>query len=393
MQTCIMVLTSLVLALPSSAGVIFVEKDGSGDFIDLQPAADAAADGDTIRIGPGRWAERHLFTILSENDSYTDSVVVGVNEKDLVFIGSGVGVTFIGPSVVIPFGALGPAGIVSGYDGDLVVMDMTIDHLNAGVYFGYGRLDVQDVEFRDCKIGIVTTADQGAHIRTCAFTNSVNIGIFGGWLGEYVSISDCVFSTERPNSTQQIVMLGTEDINIDNCDFYDSVTSIQFEGLNSSGLVTNCRIHGGYGAHIVVVSGATMEMRDCELWGGRYQLGLRSAGNFIGSGNTLHGADDQAGSYWAIDLGGCMLQLHDNHLFKGEGDYIIKCSPTVSQTTIVHDLTNNWWGTTERDSIAAWIYDIHDDPDIHTEILFEPFLTSPVANEKAKMGDLKRLFR
>lgn len=386
-------LTLMLLAVASSAGVIFVEKDGSGDFIDLQPAADAAADGDTIRIGPGRWAERHLFTILSENDSYTDSVVVGVNEKDLVFIGSGVGVTFIGPSVVIPFGALGPAGIVSGYDGDLVVMDLTIDHLNNGVYFGYGRLDVQNVEFRDCKIGIVMGADQGAYISACMFTNSVNIGIGGDPLGYHVSISDCIFSTERPNSTQQIVMLGTEDIKIDNCDFYDSATSIQFEGLNSAGLVTNCRVHGGYGAHVLSLSGATMELRNCELFGGRTQVVVSNDGKMFGTGNRFHGAGDEFGSYRTIWLGDDVLELHDNHLLKGEGDYIVECRPIAGTKPVVHDLTNNWWGTTERDSIAAWIYDIHDDPDIHTEILFEPFLTSPVANEKAKMGDLKRLFR
>lgn len=32
-----------------------VEKDGSGDFMIIQQAVEAAADGDTIRIGAGRF--------------------------------------------------------------------------------------------------------------------------------------------------------------------------------------------------------------------------------------------------------------------------------------------------------------------------------------------------
>jgi len=34
-----------------------VEKDGSGDFTVIQDAVDAAASGDTILIGPGRYEE------------------------------------------------------------------------------------------------------------------------------------------------------------------------------------------------------------------------------------------------------------------------------------------------------------------------------------------------
>jgi len=136
-----------------------------------------------------------------------------------------------------------------------------------------------------------------------------------------------------------------------------------------------------------------MELRNCELFGGRTQVVVSNDGNMFGTGNRFHGAGDEFGSYRTIWLGDDVLELHDNHILKGEGDYIVQCFPIAGMETIVHDLTNNWWGTTERDSIAAWIYDIHDDPDIRTEILFEPFLTSPVPNEEAKIGDLKRLFR
>ncbi len=41
----------------TSAKTWYVEKDGSADFTVIQNAVDAAAAGDTIRIGPGRFEE------------------------------------------------------------------------------------------------------------------------------------------------------------------------------------------------------------------------------------------------------------------------------------------------------------------------------------------------
>ena len=53
-QTVVVVAVLLGLALPVAARTWRVEKDGSGDFTVIQDAVDAAAAGDTIRIGPGR---------------------------------------------------------------------------------------------------------------------------------------------------------------------------------------------------------------------------------------------------------------------------------------------------------------------------------------------------
>jgi hypothetical protein len=43
----------LLVCGPAVAATITVERDGSGDFMVLQEALNAAADGDTIRLGPG----------------------------------------------------------------------------------------------------------------------------------------------------------------------------------------------------------------------------------------------------------------------------------------------------------------------------------------------------
>jgi len=45
-----------VFLSPSADGaVLYVEKDGTGDFTIIQDAIDAAGDGDTIQIGAGRF--------------------------------------------------------------------------------------------------------------------------------------------------------------------------------------------------------------------------------------------------------------------------------------------------------------------------------------------------
>lgn len=49
-----MMLASL-LASGAEARTWRVERDGSGDYTIIQDAVDAAASGDTIRIGPGRF--------------------------------------------------------------------------------------------------------------------------------------------------------------------------------------------------------------------------------------------------------------------------------------------------------------------------------------------------
>ena len=56
----VLVCVAAVVLLCSSsafAATITVERDGSGDFTTIQPALDAVASGDTIRIGPGDYTE------------------------------------------------------------------------------------------------------------------------------------------------------------------------------------------------------------------------------------------------------------------------------------------------------------------------------------------------
>ncbi|MBK9775463.1 MAG: hypothetical protein IPP62_03710 [bacterium] len=62
---------------------------------------DAAAAGDTIRIGPGRFKNFHAIGL----PGYTDEVIVHVTKPNLTFIGAGRGETRIGTETnYVPYG-------------------------------------------------------------------------------------------------------------------------------------------------------------------------------------------------------------------------------------------------------------------------------------------------
>jgi len=81
---------AIVLGSAANAEIFRVEKDGTGDFTIIQDAVEAASDGDTIEIGPGRYAD--FFAA-----PYDIQAVVYIEDKSLSFVGSGQELTVIGP--------------------------------------------------------------------------------------------------------------------------------------------------------------------------------------------------------------------------------------------------------------------------------------------------------
>ena len=62
----------------SQAATWTVEKDGSGDFTVIQDAVNAASGGDTILIGPGRYAETRPFSL----PGWTEATIVGIIDRE-----------------------------------------------------------------------------------------------------------------------------------------------------------------------------------------------------------------------------------------------------------------------------------------------------------------------
>jgi hypothetical protein len=42
------------------------------------------------------------------------------------------------------------------------------------------------------------------------------------------------------------------------------------------------------------------------------------------------------------------------------------------------DMESNWWGTTDEDSIQAWIIDRNDNSEVFETVDYDPWLTEPV---------------
>jgi len=88
-----LILAAVFAASAAMARTWRVEQDGSGDFQIIQHAVNAAASGDTVRIGPGEYADH--FQVDPPQDYY--SACVQLKQAELTIIGAGADSTFIGP--------------------------------------------------------------------------------------------------------------------------------------------------------------------------------------------------------------------------------------------------------------------------------------------------------
>lgn len=120
----------------AAASTITVSKDGTGDYFDIQPAVDAAAAGDTIRIGPGRFDTFHSITA----PAWTEDTIVGVLKDNLTLIGSGQDVTLLGPDSFFGPSGRHPMAICSFGGFSCRLSDMTIENMETGIYWEGARL-------------------------------------------------------------------------------------------------------------------------------------------------------------------------------------------------------------------------------------------------------------
>ena len=84
--------------------------------------------------------------------------------------------------------------------------------------------------------------------------------------------------------------------------------------------------------------------------------------------------------------------LHNSHILHGDYPYTVRVDGYLGNTNTI-DLRNNYWGTASADSIAAWIWDGHDDPGIQTFVQYEPFSSVPIPAQRQSWGGVKALFR
>ena len=137
-----LIMASLILPAVIGAVTLRVERDGSGDYMTIQPAVDAAAAGDTILIGPGYYTEYQTVVLPGGGDPV--DVYVYVRTDELTILGTEPVATIIGPDVP-NFINFGPKGIVAVQNArNIAIAGLGFRNLREGVHCYLESMDVVD---------------------------------------------------------------------------------------------------------------------------------------------------------------------------------------------------------------------------------------------------------
>ena len=375
----LLLLTSLFMAEIAAGATILVRKDGTGDYSVLHTAVNAAADGDTILIGPGEFTETRSVQIPGWP---TDVLTHGdVLVRRLTIIGAGEGVTVIGPVSY-------PSDITPGHHGlsmtrmdhELYISDLTIRNCFSGLYFE-GSFTVQRCELRDSLIWATLTGTSNL-IRDCRFSGQ-----------DYATI--WTWSTDS-------------GLEVEDCQFNDAYAVVS----NSDVSFRRCRFDGGTFA-VRVADGERCQILDCDItnvsWGVSTILGLppsqceihssRIAGVYAAiliddrtsatvENSVLTGGSDSV--VYAHDADA--ITIHGCDFVKGAGP-VFRCERSAALGPVTYDVTNNYWGTSDESQIREWIIDSNDDASIFATVQYSPFSGQSVPTETTSWGDVKVLFR
>jgi hypothetical protein len=229
------------------------------------------------------------------------------------------------------------------------------------------ELEYVDIENAVTAAECIDSVEMGFY--NCRFLYCDSIGVRAG-SGSYVSICDCQFMNDRDLNLQTTTAIWTVNGG-----------GVVVSGTNITGFQYGIRIQGNY-----YVGGTGFHLQD----------------NFIVDCDIAVICDSQddpqildnefKGNSIAVLINQGFVLLNGNDFMKNTECIHIEgpCTPTAHQNNFIStgqwawwhasrdsvDATENWWGTTDPDSIATLIYD-HEDNSSLGLVQFEPFLTSP----------------
>lgn len=394
---CAPVLAVLAAAIPATAATWRVEKDGSGHFTVIQQAVDAAAAGDTIRIGPGLFSERAPYG----NPPWQLNACVRVDVADLTIIGAGAKVTIIG---------------------DAAPLDVDHEHdvgIAAHAGLGAGRLRVRDLGIQNVYYGASLTSLTGAAIDRCRFAGCLASVASHSLVELAIDASDFASLTGAITGGHHLMAWGPGKVAIDGSSFEISRVHagghvhVQAQGVGDTHIARCGFIGGGIGLYATLGNGAA-EVRECTF-DGQYLKGIineMSGGVMRVSDTVLRGQYTALSSWspstsWEVDrvlvedARICSFSyiypqnghIRGSQLAKGSRFVVEGYNPTLDQPAATFDMRDNWWGTADADSIAAWIEDAHDFPGGDFVIEWQPFRAAPVAAQRRSHGGVKAMFR
>ena len=353
-----------------------VELDGSGDFTVIQDAVDAAADGDTIFIGPGHHTAMVPVSIYGTHDTLV--YAHWEDDRFITFLGSGPDQVVLGPDT---WGGLlyGHLGFLCSGDASVSVCGVTIQNCYFGVQSGAG------VELSNCLLsgGHGGGVAHGAtRVSDCRFVGSNPFDSHTGmssWGSGTMTIEDSTFENSRFYAD------GCADVQVRRCTFDGQVGSY----YNSNGVFENNVAHSVSTLSLNITYGSQVLVRNNEISGdarAMYLVGYPTDVEI--TGNVITG-----GYATVFEVHG-YARLHGfgNDIYCG-GEWAVWTSGYSGTDTMVLDLRNNYWGTTSAEQVSGWILDYNDDHDLHSQVLYLPMASGPLPTESTTLGGLKAMFR
>ena len=374
------------LAFEAQARTWRVELDGSGDFTDIQLAVDAAAVGDTIHIGPGRFDTFHPITA----PGWTEDTIVGVLKNNLSFIGSGKDVTILGPAMYYdPYGK-DPKVFCSFGGFDAFIRDMTIENAKDGIYWAGGTLNVESCQFRgrDPNFYAVYLFVDNGSVSDCAFDLVGGGGSAIGILNSQGNVQGLEIANCSIDGAEFGVRVGygAPNIHIRDTTMNVTFTGVVFESY-STGTVSKCHITGAQESGLISTTGSSVSIVDSEIDDAGKGLYVSNWGTIASSRTIVSGT-----SFAALALSSWgQISVTGSHILPAAG-WAVYCY-AFSWSPMTVNLTGNYWGTTDSDAIAALIYDSHDDPAVPYSVVYAPYANGPLPAEATSWGNLKALFR
>jgi len=392
------VLVACILLTVSADGRTWrVEREGGGDYRIIQNAVDVAASGDTILIGPGRYDDMFWLTC----PGWSDSVIVNVTQHELTLMGSG-------PETIIGMAdAWDPEedlfnrrkGIVAGdYFGNHVlrVEKLRVENMRTGVYTSYESTGQDTVLVRNCEFyanqrSLTLIGDGGVvDVVNCRFDHMPAGGthLNSNAVGK-LNVKDCTFELWDYHPTHQghISLMGGGLAVFKRCTFLEGFDGIVFSGT-AQGIVQDCvfvgqRSNATYGS-FANVAFDRCTFRDQEL------VFYPSACDFRFTNCMIESVSDAAFLINKV----VSLTVNNCDLAGGERG-VVWCLDTHScgePRTL--DFSNNYWGTSDPDSIEALIRDLNDpDTECCYYIDYEPYRSDSTPVQRRNFGDIKALFR
>lgn len=397
MKSILSVFVVLFFTGPVAAETWYVEADGSTEYSTIQSAVNVAASGDTVRVGPGLYDD--FFTW---NESYPEElVVVHVTQAELTLIGAGLDETVLGPSVPWNVSQDDIRGVLAGRafaNERLTIESICIQNVYQGILFeGGGKLRVANSSLqgnsRDLFVYTpTTTSGDEVIIEACEFrlpseaSSPTHIKFYNQ---DLVLVTDSHFVLRETGISKHVSCSGREII-VENCEFLEGEVGIAT--LADETFVRNCLFEGqalwglrAYNAGKIRIEDSKFENQYCALYNYDYWGEIE----WKVQRTIFENVTDSTFRYRSLGPGffrNCILA-------KGE-QFVVRSYKVNGSSEKTHfDMTNNWWGTANPDSIQAWIWDASDEPELGHTIDWDPYKSEPVATEKKSLGGLRAMYR